>query len=100
MLEGSAATARVYSWAALSHCWADSYSMPRLKFLSPFLASAVIGSNNKLKVRTKEISVRVRISFLMTIVYRDVVGCSDVIMPLWRIRCNIRDYSLTREPQN
>jgi hypothetical protein len=33
------------------------------------LASAVIGSNNRLKVRRKEISVRVRISFL--ILYRE-----------------------------
>ena len=61
-----------------------------LKFFSPFLAKAVIGSANKLIARTKEIIVRVRILFLYCRSSREVDRFSGVIMPLRRLRCKIR----------
>jgi len=37
-----------------------------LKFLSPFLAKAVSGIDNRLRARTREMSVRLLMLFLMT----------------------------------
>src|SRR5216683_2727697 len=55
--------------------------MPLLKFLSPFLASAVMGSNNRLKVRRKVVNVRVRILFLMTLRKNREGGCNRSLVP-------------------
>src|SRR5256885_12608962 len=50
--------AKVNSCAACSHCWAASYCIPRLKFLSPFFANAVNGAASKQKITRSDANGR------------------------------------------
>src|SRR5678816_4155111 len=72
--------------------------MPRLKFLSPFLPKAAMGKPSRLRARRKEIRVRARVLFFMTLLGSGGGKFSGLIMPLRRLRCKIRPANfLTRE---